>query len=571
MQRTLAELMQRRRSVKKVNCPVCSIELSSQSIAEKNAHVELCLSGQQIGIEREQMIFSKTETGTVCEIIEQESSKIEYIEIGDDSDGSEEDRKAIKSEDTLKPDKSPLPATDISQVSVKPTEELKQETDETKAMARPRKTRSSKTRQSLTSSPRKKQRKGASTRPSPPEFKVIPLSTPLAVDSFQYVSTTPFHLLSHFHSDHYIGLSKSWFDTSGASLVACTEVTSRLLLARFGSKNGDDGELTLGKDNVCSLLVLPYDVWTKVPETSLEIMAWDANHCPGAGIFLIRDESKVVLHCGDFRVNKDMIAKLSEWELDACYLDTTYLNPNYTFPKQELVINTTSQWVNNWIKEYKPKQSRILDFFQSAKRGAIEAATGTNSVLVAVGTYSIGKERLALGIAQMLNTFIYCSPAQMKTLSHYEWPELLSRLRSDSPEKCGVHLVPMRKLKMNEMIKYLNGLPFKSVLVVHPTGWTHGWTSSPQKQTLADIVEMDSNCMRDELVDNLNRAVKKSYHHYAKIQVPYSEHSSFRELFYFVNLVKCGKWLPTVNVHNSEQPVLIEKFRQFSKLNLDDF
>ena len=53
----------------------------------------------------------------------------------------------------------------------------------------------------------------------------------VVVDYFSFRSPAPqcVYLLTHFHADHYAGLSDTWH----RGRVLCTEATRRLLLARF--------------------------------------------------------------------------------------------------------------------------------------------------------------------------------------------------------------------------------------------------------------------------------------------------------------------------------------------------
>lgn len=234
--------------------------------------------------------------------------------------------------------------------------------------------------------------------------------------------------------------------------------------------------------------------------------------CPGSTIFLFsgphtdpssyytRTPSRIfhLLHCGDFRASPlhlthpAMVGK----KIDVCYLDTTYLNPRYCFPAQDLVIEACSELVRlrieegdasvlvagraagisadggkmmkGWLgkgkevlkkeeegeqeeedereergqefdegdgggdeedwnggevddgeeDEKKPvfevevKKEVKVDETQDDKKLTVTTTTGAGGkkekMLVLVGTYSIGKERIVKGIAKALSTKVYC-------------------------------------------------------------------------------------------------------------------------------------------------------------------
>ena len=76
--------------------------------------------------------------------------------------------------------------------------------------------------------------------------------------------------------------------------------------------------------------------------------AVEANHCPGSVMFLLRlPTGDTILHTGDFRACPDMESDPAFWNLatgriDRLYLDTTYCQPQYDFPAQELVIQASA-------------------------------------------------------------------------------------------------------------------------------------------------------------------------------------------------------------------------------------
>jgi DNA cross-link repair 1A protein len=101
----------------------------------------------------------------------------------------------------------------------------------------------------------------------------------------------------------------------------------------------------------------------------------DANHCPGAIMFLFEVGKKKVLHVGDFRWHRDVmmaqapLRALRKSTLDELYLDTTYCNPKYDLPSQDQAIKET-----------------ISIFDQELKK--------TIKTLYLFGAYTIGKEKL---------------------------------------------------------------------------------------------------------------------------------------------------------------------------------
>ncbi|GMM32482.1 DNA cross-link repair protein [Martiniozyma asiatica (nom. inval.)] len=453
------------------------------------------------------------------------------------------------------------------------------------------------------------------TKPKPPipQHKILSFETQtktqsegdiLAVDAFCYEQhpNILIYLLTHFHSDHYGGMCKSWPERTGAKYILCTPVTARLVKKIYGiglpvkrllnKKTKAKGKEYIVEDPDCEIIELPYLKPIKIPNTNITITALDANHCPGAGIFIIECKNIRYLHCGDFRVSKEMIKQILTFgPLERCYLDTTYLNPMYSFPKQDNVVKITSNWIIDKFKTYKSTQSRVVDFFSNIKLNF----GAPSEFMIVIGTYSVGKEKLAFGIAKTLNSKIYCTKEKFKLLSTYEWPELLEILTTENPENCLVHLLPMAKTKKEEMSKYLcqYSNKFKSVLVIHPTGWTFNWKGKAEQQEifqqfgnegLKNYVIFDPLDVETSIKTNLDSAFesfdrqqkhdksKKGLATYRKVLVPYSEHSSFRELFYFVNLLQVEKWITTVNKSkDDEQEQLIAQFRLFPTLDLENF
>lgn len=90
------------------------------------------------------------------------------------------------------------------------------------------------------------------------------------VDGFRYQNPAcKSYLLTHFHSDHTTGLTRSFT----AGVVFCTPITARLLRKDMG----------LPSERICEV---PLNKPVEIEGT--EVTAICANHCPGACMFLFK-------------------------------------------------------------------------------------------------------------------------------------------------------------------------------------------------------------------------------------------------------------------------------------------
>ncbi|GME92557.1 unnamed protein product [Ambrosiozyma monospora] len=395
-----------------------------------------------------------------------------------------------------------------------------------------------------------------------PELKILRfVEDIIAVDAFCFAPHPDIetYILTHFHSDHYGGLCKSW---SNGKRIIVTKITANLLIFKMRL----DPE---------KLMVIDYNEEYDIPNTNLTVRCFDGNHCPGSGIFIIQCKMSGIryLHCGDFRINQEMIRKLIPYQPFAkIYLDTTYLNPIYNFPRQDVLIEEVCRYLEDKSTHFKIKQPRMIDFFTRGRDN-----NSPNAFLIVIGTYLIGKERIAIKLAERLNTKIYCDEVKATTLRMFQWPHLDKLIDTENPHQCKIHLIKLRDMNSDYLVEYWKkySLSFKSIVGLSPTGWSFKYRKPIQE--LSEMIKLDND---DEIV---RRTISSQFEKTFKkdegkgfalsriIKLPYSEHSSFRELFYFVSLLQFREIIPTVNESNNEENYRwLNKFNAFDGLNLED-
>ena len=435
----------------------------------------------------------------------------------------------------------------------------------------------------------------------------------ICVDAFRYgaVQGCNAYFLSHFHSDHYIGLTSSWCHGP----IYCSRVTGNLVRRQLRV------DPKWVKD-------LDFEELVEVPGTQgVQVTMIPANHCPGSSLFLFEKaigkgnnpKKQRVLHCGDFRacpahvqhakLRPDILdtrtgRSIAQQKIDVCYLDTTYLTPKYAFPSQEQVIRACGEMCVSLSKDFidsndsweRTKQERagsgMVKFVRKSSVKEEESPSikqenpsSTNittaddgihikperssedvdvkdikptakprgRLLVIVGTYSIGKERICLGVARALKSKIYAPPNKQKIVAALEDPEL-SALMTTDPLEAQVHMQMLMEIRAETLADYLTGYKphFSRIVGFRPSGWnyrppTSRFTESPCVQTVLHSEGWRSKYSMADLVPQ--RGSTREAHCYG---VPYSEHSSFRELSMFVCALRIDKIVPTVNVGSAK-------------------
>ncbi|KAF4633249.1 hypothetical protein G7Y89_g4878 [Cudoniella acicularis] len=531
-------------------CPICNASLSGITTNEATKHVNGCLDGNPVPL--------PTETSKA---IKKESSELKYIPEGANN------RFARKAAIARPGQANPFEIGSAGATPSSAFSKLMSGHAEDAAWA------------TAAASEQSSRGKSAYQRTCP-FYKIMP-GFFICVDAFRYgaVQGCNAYFLSHFHSDHYVGLTSSWCHGP----IYCSKVTGNLVKQ----------QLRVDPKWVVSL---DFEEKSEVPETQgVAVTMIPANHCPGSSLFLFEKvigkgsnpRVQRVLHCGDFRACPAHVAhpllmpelidsisgKIKQQKIDVCYLDTTYLNPRYSFPSQEEVVRACADMCVSLKKE----RAEESDAWETAKREragsgmakfinsasvikaeddsvAMEIDSSKNAkprgrLLVVCGTYSIGKERICLGIARALDCKIWAPPGKMKICAALEDPELMSRM-TDDPKEAQIHMQMLMEIRAETLQEYLNIYKphFSRVVGFRPSGWNYKppnsrFTESPSLSTIIHSPNWQSNYTLQDLVPQRGSTREASC-----FGVPYSEHSSFRELTMFVCSLRIEKVVPTVNV-----------------------
>lgn len=406
-----------------------------------------------------------------------------------------------------------------------------------------------------------------------PFYKILP-GFSITVDAFRYgaVEGCEAYFLSHFHSDHYGGLTSSWCHGP----IYCSKVTGNLVRQQI-------------KVDPKYIVDLEFEQKTEVPGTKgVYVTMITANHCPGSSLFLfekILESGRVqrVLHCGDFRacpahvqhillrpdVADQVSGKSRQQRIDVCYLDTTYLNPKYAFPNQEAVISACAAMCVQLSEEHGNENEAleahkfgdgtkvISKFFaksdgDSGQPKEVES-TARRRLLVVIGTYSIGKERICLGIARALKCKIYAPAQKQRVCACLEDPEL-SSLLTDNPLEAQIHMQILFEIRAETLTDYLQSFKghFSRVVGFRPTGWSYRppggrLLDNPPVANVLHSSNWKTSFGVKDLVPQRGSTKQASC-----FGVPYSEHSSFRELTMFCCALRIGRIIPTVNVGSAK-------------------
>eukprot|EP00797_Seminavis_robusta_P014567 Sro21_g014560.1 cross-link repair 1A protein (670) ;mRNA; r:41431-43440 len=345
-----------------------------------------------------------------------------------------------------------------------------------------------------------------------PAYKRI-TGTDFICDGFTYAkpSLSQTYFLTHFHSDHYGGITRTW----QAGVIYCSLPTANLVHERLGVDRHYLHPLALNTPTVIAT-----SAGRPVTVTLL-----DANHCPGAVMFLFQVGKRTILHVGDFRWHRAQMLPplqrvLQQLPVDELFLDTTYCQERYTLPTQQAAIQATVEKAVQEVQRARAAKERLLLLF---------------------GAYTIGKERIYLAVAERLGVKVYVDSQRYKVLvAALEWPaDKMQRLLTTKRNESNLWVVELGHINMKRLPPYLYACSqakhpvakFDRVVGFRPTGWSNRPNNNHNLLTTATTGKLTVH------------------------SVPYSEHSSFPELVDCIRALRPKKIVPTVSVSKSQQQV----------------
>ena len=398
--------------------------------------------------------------------------------------------------------------------------------------------------------------------------------------------TTTFYFLTHAHQDHLRGLREDMFENDANGRIYCTEITKVLLVKRYprleskvkvlefdsvevvrvGSRNGDDGENNNSGEDV------RFNVYTL-----------DAGHCPGSAMFVFEGTFGKVLHTGDFRredwsgslprgkrmsfptpgsrgsfgsssgfrrnffgMINDTPLSAGMWSsssasltgsqdlgydnskatalknatplpkvldnsktppVDVLYLDNTYNNPAYDHPPRTVALER----IVKLVTEIEPERPVILLLD------------------------SLGKEDIVIALSQATKSKVYLHKDR-----YNDWLKLgfgkeyvCNELGKNETTRVRVLPKSMGRNKENVCGPLVAGLKNSKEwgpLVINPTGWARVTEQMREEDERRDMdTERREKMTNEEKLDWVRRSV------------PYSLHSSYRELETFVRRIQPRK------------------------------
>ncbi|XP_055022432.1 5' exonuclease Apollo isoform X2 [Boleophthalmus pectinirostris] len=208
--------------------------------------------------------------------------------------------------------------------------------------------------------------------------------------------------------------------------------------------------------------LLPLD---DIGKETMTVTLIDANHCPGAVMFLFEGYFGSILYTGDFRYTPSMLREpglRTNTTIDVMYLDNTNCDPNRTLPSRK----TATQQIKEIIRSH-PNHNAVI------------------------GLYTLGKESLLVELALEFKSWVEVSVDRMETLRALNLPDVFTTERGAGRFR----VVDQSQISYTSMLQYNNEQPTLAILPTsrplvsfHPNVYIVPYSDHSSYQELEDFV-----------------------------------------------------------------------------------
>lgn len=312
--------------------------------------------------------------------------------------------------------------------------------------------------------------------------------------------------LSHAHSDHTKNLDSAWNN----QLIYCSAMTKKLLIDLKGVNERFIVSLGLNRTHIMRL----------DDNESFNVTLIDANHCPGAVMFLFEGYFGRVVATGDFRYTPSMFIDsplLNEKAIEICYLDNTYLHKSFeNIPTRDQALSEIIKHIES-LRLLRPSEIHVFN----------------------IKLRLLGKEELIVNLYKHFKVPIVCAEPRYNRYTKVLNLES-NMLQTEPDEGSFIFLEDDDLYEKESILDFQNG---KIVNTVEPTA----------------------------LYLNQQRNLSDKY-----FKIAYTDHSSYSEIHEFVKLIKPKKIVPIVrqelpnNIDTSDISSLLKYQNKEPRLSVND-
>jgi hypothetical protein len=286
----------------------------------------------------------------------------------------------------------------------------------------------------------------------------------------------------------------------------------------------------------------------------------DANHCPGAVQFLFSlPDGRRFVHTGDMRFCEAMLADahLEAFRgADALYLDTTYADLRHDFPAQEESVEYVAETIARLMRE---DQAGAMDG-PGGNSGGLEQQQHRLRRLFLISTYVIGKERILQAVHRRCGVPLCVTDRKLAVMSALAADGEEGRLEEAATAAIASIAAEGGEGEQQEVETGVAGGMFTtdaSATPIHVVPWgVLGDTWPFFRPNFVNMRRLMEESGADEVVGFVptgwvSEMKKSPFSLRSKGAchvhlVPYSEHSSCKELLRYVGYMRPHKVVPTV-------------------------